>query len=78
MHQDRIERKIYAKKIYNLMCAWMIGLAFIIFLNGWSYDNRFRLSEKVLLALIGSVTIEVIGLFVIVAKYLFPSKNNSK
>jgi hypothetical protein len=32
-------------------------------------------SERIILALITSATIEVIGLFVIVTRYLFPSTN---
>lgn len=36
---------------------------------------RFSLSDPVLLALIGSTTVNIIGLFVIVMNYLFPKRS---
>lgn len=73
LEQDIQERKDYAKKIYKLTLGWFIGLALVLVLHGWRDVTHFDLSERIILALITSTTIEVIGVFVIVAKYLFPS-----
>lgn len=69
--QDIEQRKAYALRIYHLTVAWLIALAAFILLYGWQAKVGFSLSERVILALITSTTIEVIGLFVIVARYLF-------
>lgn len=52
---------------------WMIGY------RGFVLEAfpKFRLSDPVLLALIGGTTASVLGLFVIVVRYLFPNRNNS-
>jgi hypothetical protein len=42
------------------------------FLKSFVFQPRFNLPDSVLLALIGGTTINVIGIFVIVANYLFP------
>ncbi|PSR18166.1 hypothetical protein C8255_08835 [filamentous cyanobacterium CCP3] len=42
------------------------------------YKPKFELSDAVLLALIGGTTINVLGLFVIVANYLFNSPKDPK
>jgi phosphoglycerol transferase MdoB-like AlkP superfamily enzyme len=73
LQQDIAERKKYAHLIYWLTVAWLIGLAVIVLLHGWRTFTYFDISERIILALITSATIEVVGLFVIVAKYLFPS-----
>ena len=39
--------------------------------SGWR-SGPFRLSDKVLLGLLGGTTVTVVGLFGIVAHYLFP------
>lgn len=71
--QDITERKSYARKIYRLTIGWFCALGLILALHGWEKYSGFEISERIILALITSATIEVIGLFVVVAKYLFPS-----
>jgi uncharacterized membrane protein YcjF (UPF0283 family) len=73
--QDIRERKLYAKRIFLITVSWLIGLAVVVALDGWRTFTRFQVSERIILALITSATIEVIGLFVIVTRYLFPSTN---
>ena len=73
--QDRDERKKYALRIFVLICAW-IGLLFAVLAleavgspMGW-----FHLNDPILLALIGGTTANVLGIFYIVTRYLFPRK----
>ncbi len=73
--QDRDERKKYALRIFILICAW-IGLLFAVLAleavgspRGW-----FHLDDPILLALIGGTTANVLGIFYIVTRYLFPRK----
>ncbi|MEL6469739.1 MAG: hypothetical protein AAFQ74_08430 [Cyanobacteria bacterium J06623_4] len=84
--QDREERVKYAEKLFMLICSWLIAVLLILLGSGVSYQPSvseddgqaetsyvlsFELSDTVLLALIGGTTINVLGLFVIVANYLF-------
>lgn len=72
--QNRAQRKEYANKIFWLVCAWLSVLTFIVCMTGMVY---FNLSDTVLVALISGASINIIGLMVIVANYLFP-KNGKK
>lgn len=77
--QNRIERKKYAKSVYRLIIGWLIGIFVLILLagTGTTFGSAFfHLSDTVLLAMIGGTTVNVLGLFVIVMRHLFP--NNSK
>jgi len=67
----------YAGRIFWLVCAWLICVAIAVFMSGFSY-NDFKLSDKVLITFITSTTVNVVGLFVVVAKWMFPSGNNKK
>ena len=74
--QDIGERKRYAKRIFYLVSLWLAGvfilLIFQCFLSPW---HVFALSDNVLMAAIGGTTINVIGIFVVVARYLFPRRD---
>ena len=77
--QDLDERKKYAKLIFVLACAWLAAVLWIIVLQGFggvpgSVDKPFRLTDSVLLALMGTTTVNVLGTLYIVANYLFPKK----
>jgi hypothetical protein len=76
--QDIGERKLYALKIYHLTVAWLLVLAIFVLLHGWQNHLGLYISERIMLALITSTTIEVMGLFVIVARYLFHTGATSK
>ena len=65
MQQDIEERKTYANRIYWLIVWWLAGVAVIVMFGSW------HISDKVLITLVGGTTINVLGIFAIVAKYLF-------
>ena len=74
-HQLRID---YANKIFILVCVWLGCVIAAVLLAGFkSYDN-FTLSDKVLITFITSTTINVLGLFAIVAKWLFQQNNKDQ
>ncbi len=69
---DLKQRKEYANKIFYLIVVWLIVLLVILLLQGFGKTNDgFSLSDSVLLAFIGGTTVNVLGIFVIVAKYIF-------
>ena len=71
--QDISERKIYAKRVFVLVAVWLAGISIILLAQGFlSPWGLFNLSENVLLAVIGGTTVNVVGIFLIVARYLFP------
>ncbi len=71
--QDTRQRKLFAERIFWLLCAWIFGMFAVVILQGFQLD-MFRLSDTVLLALIGSSTVNIIGVFLVVVNYLFPKK----
>ena len=82
--QDMEERKVYANRIFSLVTYWLFFIAIILIGSGYhSYElkisdkaifslNGLKLSDTVILSLIGSTTLNVLALFYIVANYLFP------
>jgi hypothetical protein len=83
-HQNIAERKSYAKKLFWLTAFWLFAVFTIVSATSASIVNpswwpnwlptvtSCKLSDAVLIALIGTTTANVLGLFVIVARYLFP------
>ena len=69
--QDRAERKIYASKLFWLVACWMLAVFSILLLQGFKV---FQLENTVLVALLSTTSVNMIGLFVIVTKYLFSEK----
>ena len=83
-------RKGFTNKIYFLVVAWLIVVTFFIFASGCSAPfnlcalfgtinntldfSFFKLSDAVLLALLGTVTIDIIGLLVVIVKYFYNDK----
>ena len=67
------DRRTYAKQIKRLVITWLFILIAIILLQGFSpfFGIEFNLPENVLIAFVVSTTGTVLGLFVIVLKYLF-------
>lgn len=74
LKQDRGQRKDYASMIFDFMCWYLGAVFFIIMLNGMTMVN-FYVSDDIILALLGTTTIEVIGTFAFVARYLFGNKS---
>lgn len=69
--QDREERKRYADLIFKLICYWLIAVFGLLLVQGQDWFH-FELSNGVLLAVVGSTTANVLGIFWLVANYLFP------
>lgn len=69
--QDTAERKKYAQRIFWLVAIWITAILVILLLAGFGAGGLFLLSEKVLLAAIGSTTVNILGVFFIVVRYLF-------
>lgn len=70
--QDIDMRKDFATKTYNLVCIYLVVVFFVVFLV--CCPAEFNMSDGVLITLLGTTTINVIGLFAIVMNYLFPKK----
>lgn len=71
--QDREQRKTYGNRLFRLVVVWLIVIGLVILLHGFTVVP-FKLSVAVLTTLIGSTTASVLGLFAIVANYLFPKR----
>lgn len=70
--QDIELRRKYAEQIFTFVSLYMFAVFFIIILSG--SPSSFKISDAVLITLLGTTTANVIGVLVIVAKYLFPKK----
>jgi hypothetical protein len=69
-------RKAFANKIFVLVVCWLVATGVVILLSGFKLGG-FSLDGKVLLALIGGTTLNVLGIFTIVANFLFPKNGHS-
>ena len=71
--QDREERKKYARLAYWLAVGWLIAIVVVVILQGLEAWG-FNLSDGVLITFIGTNTASVIGVLVVVVRYLFPRR----
>ena len=62
----------YTAHIFKLVCAWLACVVACVVLSGFGLWG-FKLSDSVLIAFITSTTVNVVGLFVLVAKWMFPT-----
>lgn len=89
--QDRGERKHYAACLYWLIVGWLIFAGVVVMTSAIECDMpvfmvrpfcianvKINVPQPVALALIGATTLNVIGLFYVVAKYLFPSRDGKR
>jgi hypothetical protein len=77
LKQDTALRKKFARRISLLVVAWLFVVLLMLGSNRFAVtisNHSFRLSDNVLLALVGSTTANVLGIFVIVIHYLFPDR----
>ena len=65
--QDINLRKHFSWVTFALLCVWMVIVALLLAFSG--------LSDAVLVALISGATVQIIGLYYIVLRYIFPSRN---
>jgi Fe2+ transport system protein B len=78
VEEDRHKLRIpYIDKLFGLTVVWLAIVVIFLFLQattkGW-----FHLSDSVLIAFITSTTVAVIGLFMLVGKWLFPSSEHEE
>jgi hypothetical protein len=69
--QDKEERKTYANLSFTLVSMWLTMVLVIFIAIG---QKRLEYSDTVIVTLLTTTTINVIGIYIIVANYLFPSK----
>ncbi|MCB1976379.1 MAG: hypothetical protein KDE66_05125 [Nitrosomonas sp.] len=69
-------RTKYANKIFWLVCVWLGCVISAVLLAGFELYG-FKLSDKVLMTFIATTTLNVLGLFAIVAKWMFQQNNKS-
>ena len=68
--QDVKHRAEYAPKIFILVVVWVVLIFGLLIFQGFSVFG-FHLSDSVLIAAISGTTLNILGLFVIVANYIF-------
>ena len=68
-----VERKRYAARLFWMSWVWLTVIATFLTLAGF---GKLRMADSVLIALITTTTANVLGLFYIVARWLFPNKNS--
>ena len=73
LRQDRSQRKLFSILLFGLVAAWLVAVMIVIGFEGAS-ETTFNLSDIVLTTLIGTTTASVLGLFLVVARYLFPPR----
>lgn len=66
------QRKLYAFLLFALSVVWLVCIAIILVLVGLKI---LVFSDNVLMVLIGTTTANVLGLFYIVTRWLFPEKS---
>jgi hypothetical protein len=69
--QDREERLRYAKRVFRLIVWWLVWVGSVVVVDGIE-PLPFDLADAVIIALVGGTTASVIGIFLIIANYLFP------
>jgi len=71
--QDKSERKLYANLSFTIVTMWLVFVLIIFIAIGKGF---LKYSDNVVIAFLTTTTIEVIGIYLIVANYLFPLKKN--
>ncbi len=71
-NQNRKLRKIFSHGLFILVAIYLVIVLTFVYFCGFKLTET---SDTVLVTLLGTTTANVIGLFVIVAKYLFHNKD---
>lgn len=82
-------RETYAKKAYRFVWLWSVTLIIILVLQGskspqvkiWFFEiqsSSFELDTKIVIALITGVTVNIVAVFIVVMRNLFPSDVKEK
>lgn len=69
--QDRKQRKVFSYVIFGFVCLYMVAVLYVTYQVG---KGALLLDKGIIITLLGTTTIDIIGLFAIVARYLFPNK----
>jgi hypothetical protein len=80
--QDIKQRKQYARRLYRVMVGWLTVVAYVVLAQGFGTGTPFvgapfHVADSVLIALITTTTATVLGVFLAVANYLFPKRDQS-
>lgn len=75
LKQARELRQGYATKVFWLTCSWTVAIFTVLILDGCGV---LKLSEKVLITLITSTTINFFSFFYLVMRYLFRANTTDK
>ncbi len=73
LRQDRKQRRKYSKLLFKLIAVWLFAVGAVVFCHGFA-AVPFELSDVVLATLLGTTNGAVLGLFLVVARYLFPAR----
>lgn len=73
-------RKVFASLLFALSLGWLIFIGKVVWVSGKGFTggDPFKLSDAVLIALITTTTVNVLGLFFAVTRWLFPNLNSEK
>ena len=79
LKQNIKEREKYASRIFRLVVRWLSSILLIVIAQGvrWPWMSQyigFDLPESVLIALVTTTTASVVGILLIVTRYLFPQR----
>lgn len=75
--QDREQRKEFAKKIFIFLCIYLFVVFSTVICSAVESDcMKFTLSDNVLITLLTTTTANMIGIFILVVKYLFNTKEH--
>ncbi len=73
--QNRTLRVIFSGVVALLVTLWMVAVYALLIAQGrHSLYGHFDLSEKVVLVALGTVTLNIIGLLVLVLRYVFANR----
>ena len=76
-----IARLVGLGLLFLLVVFWLIIILGFVFFSGMTFEDGtftgLKLSDGVILALIGSTTINVVGLFVIAARWLYGNHSST-
>ena len=74
--QDRRERKKFADQIYWMLVAFLVAVMVIVSLCAVEC-LKFNLSDSVIITLLSTMSANMIGIFMVVARYLFKPANKT-
>lgn len=72
LQANHLLRLSYTSRIYWMVIGWLACVVACIGFSGFGAYG-FKLSDAVLIAFLSTTTVNVIGLFVLVAKWMYPT-----